>query len=140
MDMENNVNKECYGDFWMLIAISELYFAKIYVITSTNSSKYCAVICPKYTKRTFYLASHLETLTFFPLSERKENSIPSNWNIDISDIEYPAARQILGQGAQGWVEKAKYKGSNVAVKIRNSPSDLNPNLQAYFEPELQATK
>jgi hypothetical protein len=63
--------ERCYGDIWMLIAISELYFAKIYIITSINNARYCGVIKPKTIKRSFYLGAHLDSLYFIPLSERK---------------------------------------------------------------------
>jgi hypothetical protein len=62
--MQNSGPDGCYGDFWMLVGISEAYSAKIILITSENGSRYCAVLTPNEIKYTIVLRAHCNQLYF----------------------------------------------------------------------------
>ena len=61
--------------------------------------------------------------------------------LDDKLIEYPISRQQLGAGAQGYVEIAKYRGEQVAVKhITLGGSDTKRSNLTRYEHELDAVR
>ena len=72
--IEEMSNEYTYGDFWMLVAIAEIYCAKIFIITSIPGSRYVGCIVPrhKHNARTIVLALHTHTLYFDALTDRSQ--------------------------------------------------------------------
>eukprot|EP01119_Soliformovum_irregulare_P018627 TRINITY_DN575_c0_g1_i1.p1 TRINITY_DN575_c0_g1~~TRINITY_DN575_c0_g1_i1.p1 ORF type:complete len:1549 (+),score=441.45 TRINITY_DN575_c0_g1_i1:27-4673(+) len=125
---------ETWGDMFCLIAISEIYGCKVFMISSAEGDNFIMQYVPSQpSNRRTLMLGHIMELHFHSLAQVVENPTAAAWNqdfnIEYSDLKFQSK---IGKGSSGVISKGLWKGTQVAIKkISRSLIDSSHSLDTF---------